>query len=192
MIDRHRDSPQVTCFRSVCAHVVSVCAALPLCSFLDLSSNNLIGTVPSTLSALTVTNPDAFVFKANGLHGAVPSGLTSRFPANAPSWTGTCITGATNRPATCDFPGRDALMDLYVATAGWSWTVRVRNGVVWGNTSVSPCSWHGLTCNSGNTAVVSMDLSANNLVGSLPDSIGDLIGLTYVGLQWQRVSALVC
>ena len=153
-------------------------AFLRACRYLSLSNNLLVGMVPSTLSALTtaITSTSNFDFSYNGLHGSVPAGVAARFSATNLSWAGNCITGATSRPTTCDFVGREALMDLYAGTAGWDWIYSNS----WGNFSGTPCAWYGVTCNSSGTVVVSIDLSGNNLVGLLPDSIGALTGLTYV------------
>ena len=71
---------------------------------------------------------------------------------------------------------RDALMDLFVATAGWSWSQRDD----WSSMTSAPCSWFGVACSSGTVAgvdvvgVVQLALSGNGLSGTLPDSISML------------------
>lgn len=63
---------------------------------------------------------------------------------------------------------RDILMELYNATAGASWT----NNTNWG--SSQPLSeWYGVTLSGDNLS--ELDLRNNNLTGSLPGSIAELI-----------------
>ena len=144
-----------------------------------MSDNLLIGTVPASLSAFAGFTNFNITLGRNLVHGTVPPALLGRFPVNSSAWSGNCITGAASRPAACDFADRDALMDVYVATAGWGWT----NSGGWGSTSGTPCDgggWYGVACDAGGARVVGLVLSQNNLVGSLPDSIGSMTALTCV------------
>ena len=61
---------------------------------------------------------------------------------------------------------RQALVDLYNASNGTSWS-NSNNWLVG-----DPCdgSWNGVTCNVGQTTVTELDLSVNNLGGGpIPD-----------------------
>ncbi|XP_027122423.1 uncharacterized protein [Coffea arabica] len=51
------------------------------------------------------------------------------------------------------------------------------------NDSVHYCLWEGVTCNSSNDRVMIINLSAKNLVGSVPQSIGNLTCLTALNLR---------
>ncbi|KAL6142263.1 hypothetical protein ACLB2K_060546 [Fragaria x ananassa] len=51
------------------------------------------------------------------------------------------------------------------------------------NNSINFCSWAGVTCNDSNKRVIILNLDAQNLVGSLPPSIGNLTYLTGINLR---------
>ncbi len=70
-----------------------------------------------------------------------------------------------------DYPAQQhsALMDLYTATQGAAWT----NSSGWGGAQGSECSWYGITCD-GTGVVTQLLLDNNNLVGTLPESLGVL------------------
>ncbi|CAL9002474.1 unnamed protein product [Prunus brigantina] len=50
------------------------------------------------------------------------------------------------------------------------------------NDSIKFCSWIGVTCNHSTTRVLSLNLEAQNLGGSIPPSIGNLTHLTWINL----------
>eukprot|EP00980_Cylindrotheca_fusiformis_P015861 scaffold4637_cov128-Cylindrotheca_fusiformis.AAC.32 len=60
------------------------------------------------------------------------------------------------------------LSELYVSTSGVSWSNR--DG--WGDTA-DFCEWYGIKCDAGKR-VVSIDLSDNNLIGTVPSSVFEL------------------
>ncbi len=64
----------------------------------------------------------------------------------------------------------DALVDLYYATNGDNWT----NKTNW-LTSTDVGTWYGVTRVGGR--VTQINLSSNNLLGVLPSSINNLVGL---------------
>lgn len=78
---------------------------------------------------------------------------------------------------------RAALVDLYRATDGPGWT----DHTGWDETD-DFCTWYGVTCEDGH--VTELDLHSNELSGSVPDSIGDLTGLTYLGLFDNQLDAV--
>jgi len=69
----------------------------------------------------------------------------------------------------------EALVNLYTNTTGSSWS----NSSGWLATT-TPCSWFGVTCSSGH--VTSLILHWNGLVGSIPETIGNLAHLTVLDL----------
>ena len=85
-----------------------------------------------------------------------------------------CIAAAPGGgECQCDTAGtRSILMELFVRTNGSTW----KNNTGWGLHSVTPvCDWFGITCKNSN--VVSISLSQNNLVGTLPASLASLTHL---------------
>jgi hypothetical protein len=82
---------------------------------------------------------------------------------------------------------REALVALYEATDGGHWTHRMG----WLGLPGTECSWYGVKCRSvvdGRPTVTQLDLSENNLVGSLPESSGRLTHLERLHLYGNRLS----
>jgi len=72
----------------------------------------------------------------------------------------------------------DALVALYNATTGGSWTVSTG----WlSDPDICPNNWHGVTCASGH--VTQLSLASNSLTGTIPSDLGDLTNLTYLRLD---------
>ncbi|GAP20956.1 carboxypeptidase regulatory-like domain-containing protein [Leptolinea tardivitalis] len=69
-----------------------------------------------------------------------------------------------------------ALVSFYENAGGSNWT----NKSGWLLTD-TPCSWHGITCNLGHVAGIS--LAYNNLVGSLHESVGNLTRLVLLRIN---------
>ena len=80
---------------------------------------------------------------------------------------------------------RQALMDLYEATGGSGWS----NDSGWGSGNPSG-NWHGITVNSQGR-VIRVDLSDNNLAGSLPESIGNLTQVRYLNVKENRLTGTI-
>jgi hypothetical protein len=70
---------------------------------------------------------------------------------------------------------RDALTALFNSTDGNNWT----NNEYWLDVD-APCIWYGVTCEQGQ--VTRLDLSENQLNGTLPAELDNLINLTYLNL----------
>lgn len=89
------------------------------------------------------------------------------------------LLSASNGFGQCatDVPAaeRQALIDLYTATAGASWT----NSTNW-NTATHVCEWYGVTV--VNETITSIVLSGNNLSGTIPSGMGTLTNLTNLDL----------
>jgi hypothetical protein len=68
---------------------------------------------------------------------------------------------------------RDALIAVYSNTGGASWT----DSTGWNGAAGTECTWFGVTCDAGETTVVELDLNTNNLVGTIPVEMGNLVNL---------------
>ena len=84
-------------------------------------------------------------------------------------------------PSSLCHPYEDVLTSLYTATNGAQWV----NNDGWG-TSISPsncevCTWYGIVCDNQEN-IIEIDLSFNNLVGTLPASIGEIVTLQKLNL----------
>lgn len=76
---------------------------------------------------------------------------------------------------------REALVALYNSTDGDNWD---RNDA-W-LTDPAPCNWYGVTCHSSH--VKEIELSSNNLSGTLSSEIGNLIYLENMDLSYNDIS----
>lgn len=102
-------------------------------------------------------------------------------------FVGALVLAAAAVPAQAAIPAaqRQALIDLYNATNGAAW----RDNTGWLGAAGTECSWYGVTCDGGQqTTVIYLRLSNNNLVGTLPDSIGDLTTLQELKMGWNSLS----
>ena len=79
---------------------------------------------------------------------------------------------------------RTVLMEIFNQTAGHNWY----NNTHWGNDSVSHCTWYGITCDRTRRFIISIFLTNNNLVGTLPPSLWRLRNL--LGLCIKRNKGL--
>ncbi|KAG9394475.1 Cyst wall protein, type 1A [Carpediemonas membranifera] len=86
--------------------------------------------------------------------------------------------------AQCVITEEEALMNMYVALGGDSWT----DNTNWNTGDV--CTWYGIGCNIDGY-VVSIDLSNNNLVGLLTDDIGCFPYLKSLQLNDNEISGPV-
>jgi len=78
-------------------------------------------------------------------------------------------------------PAYNQLVDLYTNTNGAAWTDN--SGWITASTaSCDPCTWYGITCDNQNN-VIGIDLFNNNLVGTVPTSIGELTKLRTLKLM---------
>jgi Leucine-rich repeat (LRR) protein len=134
----------------------------------------------STVVALTATPAVGSVFTA--WSGDCASSGACVLTINAPK--SVTATFAVTVPAS----ERAALIDLYNSTNGAGWTNRTnwRNaGDTDFNEPGTECTWYGVTCNGEQNTVLQVNLDTNNLVGTLPASLGDLTNLLALEL-WRN------
>ena len=83
---------------------------------------------------------------------------------------------------------RDALIALYNSTNGDNWN----NNSGWKDAPLdadgfampgTEYTWHGITCNEGNTTVLEINIYQNNLNGTIPPELGNLTNLTKLSLS---------
>lgn len=158
---------------------------------LDLPSNNLQGPLPTEITSLS--NLRSLNLSGNdGLSGQLHSKLTAlSLESLNLDGTGLCaITDTSFRDWLNSIPDRSvaecikldtdalaALVGLYTSAGGKSWT----NNENW--LSQAPLSgWYGVTADVDGR-VTELDLSNNNLSGSLPSSLSRLAGLKKLNLE---------
>jgi hypothetical protein len=77
---------------------------------------------------------------------------------------------------------RLVLVGLYNSCNGKNWIYQH----FWGSTTVNYCNWDGIGCNGGD--IISIDLSANNLTGTIPDTLFQISTLEYLWLNSNPIS----
>lgn len=80
-------------------------------------------------------------------------------------------------------PEREALIELYTATSGSQW----HNNSGWQDFSSNECDWFGVSCDVSRSNVTGLQLNANNLKGSLPESITNLSFLNRISFEYNGV-----
>ncbi|MES2934751.1 MAG: hypothetical protein V4805_14830, partial [Pseudomonadota bacterium] len=78
------------------------------------------------------------------------------------------IVWSVNAQAAIPLSERTALLDLYTATVGESWT----HSRDWNGAAGTECSWYGVDCNDTWSHVIQLRLDGNNLTGTLPSLSG--------------------
>lgn len=86
---------------------------------------------------------------------------------------------------------KQALQDLYNATNGPNWATETDGfiGDEWDFDGVVTNSWYGVTVANGH--VTELDLEFNELEGSIPSSIGDLVHLTLLNLLLNNLTGSI-
>ncbi len=170
---------------------------LGLVTALDLNENGLSGTLPASLGELGQLT-ELRLGGNPSLSGLIPLSLSlGRLPVNALHYTSTSLCA----PAAPSFrewvntiashegtgkecavtPDQEILVALYEATGGPNWT----NNTNW-LTDASLGTWHGIEVDEEGR-VIGVDLTANNLVGTIPSSIGYLTHLRRLSLAQNRL-----
>lgn len=167
--------------------------------FLNLSDNLLTGLIPGSLGLLT--SLESMILFDNQLTGCYDSALATlcsqlalMFNNNGfisdgnmldANWDDFCASGAGDcTPAPCVLRDYEALRALYLSTGGDSWINKTGwpNAIDFTANPTAPSgtdlsTWYGVTVDAGG-CVTSLDLSNNNLVGTMPPEIGQLSDLT--------------
>ncbi|MBS0567947.1 MAG: hypothetical protein JSS59_11155 [Proteobacteria bacterium] len=81
---------------------------------------------------------------------------------------------------------RNALIDLYNATQGPQWI----NRAGWLAAAGTECFWSGVTCDPGQTTVVGLNLTNNQLQGTLP-ALAALTNLVYVDISQNALTGSI-
>ena len=84
-----------------------------------------------------------------------------------------------------EHPDYNTLADLYNSTQGASWFTNTN----WLDQTKPICTWHGITEIDGR--VTGIDLSANNLTGEIPTSIGNFQNLSFLDLDFNDLNGTV-
>lgn len=85
---------------------------------------------------------------------------------------------------------RHALVALYEATDGNQW----KDHSSWLGLPGTECKWYGVECapgNQGPSTIVSLDLSQNELRGSIPETLGELTHLEWLTLWGNHLSGIL-
>ncbi|MDM8525396.1 leucine-rich repeat domain-containing protein [Desulfococcaceae bacterium HSG8] len=85
---------------------------------------------------------------------------------------------STNTYAAIPVAERNALIDLYNSTDGENWS----DNSDWLGDTGTECTWYGITCDARDTHIVHANLSGNNLTGTIPPSLGNLLSLEQLDL----------
>ena len=80
----------------------------------------------------------------------------------------------------------EALVALYTSTNGASWSDSPSNN--WNMTN-TPCSWAGVICSG--SKVTRLYLSSNQLTGTIPTELGNLVNLTDLWLSSNQLTGMI-
>ena len=186
--------------------VIAVDCEDPVFVSCPIACNCICGNIiPSTTPTAIVT------MDPTGLESASPSSEPT-FSSDSPSSAPTCDSfvdesycDTFNLKTTCR-----ALLDIYVEMGGCSWTNYTASsgrrlqtvgtgewltGETTENGLDSFCGWGGITCENGDCDegcdVIMIDLSSNNLRGSLPASLGSLYRLEELVLSENKIGGTI-
>ena len=172
-------------------------------SFLLLSNNQLTGSIPPELGNLS--SLQNLFLNNNQLTGSIPPELGNiprLFQLNlAGNQLTGCIPNALLNVSSHDFAqlglsfcspvasdpsDRAALKALYESTDGENWT----NNTSWGNDDQPLQLWYGVITDTDGR-VTSLNLSYNQLSGSIPPELGSLANLQWLYLNGNQLSGSI-
>ena len=147
---------------------------------LDLSNNDLTGSIPSSLG--NISNLRTLRLAGNRLTGSIPAPLCKFANSINPQQGGANLScGGSSTPGSAS-GDRAVLMELYNATGGPNWD---ENGN-WGNDG----GWQNVfTDNNGR--VTELHLAHNNLIGTIPASLGNLTELRELRLEGNNLTGSI-
>ena len=163
-----------------------------------INSAPLAGVVMSGLTGNPTTNALGVYTGtvAAGWSGTVTPTLSGYSFTPASRTYTTLTTNQTDQDYEAAYaisPVRQILKDLYNATNGDNWTVKTpgwKTPPLYSDGFSMPGTegtWHAVNMNGG-TTVIGINLSEHNLVGTLPDSIGNLTSLQSLNLHTNQLS----
>jgi hypothetical protein len=76
---------------------------------------------------------------------------------------------------------------LHFATNGDFWNKKSN----WLNAERSECDWYGISCNNENNIIQIIDLSENNVTGTLPNEIASLSNLVALNMSYDDISGTI-
>ncbi len=82
---------------------------------------------------------------------------------------------------------RDALIALYQSTNGQEWVGKLN----WLGAAGTECDWYGVSCDDSDANIAGIELTFNNLKGTLPPSIGALTKLRVLNLSENHLSGAI-
>src|ERR1044071_1110571 len=82
---------------------------------------------------------------------------------------------------------RDALVALYQSTNGPNWVGKLN----WLGAPGTECTWYGVSCDDGEQNIAGIELTFNDLTGTLPAAIGSLKGLRTLNLSDNHLSGAI-
>ena len=126
----------------------------------------------------------AFIIRALG-GGVTPPPGPGPGPGPTPVPQGFCDDVTTIIKSDCL-----ALLSLFSATGGSGWTTKTG----WAVTK-NPCAWFGVNCQGNRVSAIVLEQTpndpGNNLVGSIPGSIGNLTGLVTLDLASNELAGSI-
>ena len=165
---------------------------------LGIGGNQLTGTIPSSYGNLS--NLSFLTVKNNNLSGCFDDNLLNICAAGNDSgintgnsfdtaWSAFCTTGDGGctppppPPSTCRYLDSLVLVKIHQSTNGANWTTQ------W-NFATPIHTWYGIALNA-NGCVTEINLSNNNLTGTIPPEIGQLAALTRLNMHSNNLSSSI-